>query len=497
MTFMRQSRADQLVQAAALELATGQVALAVGLLDEALCLEPHHLMGLTKQAEAALFLKENDRALALADQALSVEPNFAPAWYERAAALWIAGRQPEAVTAARRAVEIQPPNPTFRLRFAQFAAWTGDGAATHDVLRPLLDPNHPDPGHQAAATSMLGELAVTEGRFEEAMALLDRALALRPGLDATRMLRGMNLLRLGHLREGWIDYAAREVIPALYPNKPTRQADLLWHGQDLTGKTILVTDDQGHGDAIQFFRYLPMLRDRGAAHVTWRTFPPLLRLFAASAPDTAVLDSVPSDARFDFECTSTSLPRGFGTELHSIPARIPYVRPSQPKASRRSTRRRLKVGLAWSGDTRLTRDHLRSIPAARFLALADAPGISFHSLQRDVRPSDLPALQARPAIGREVEQATDFADTAALIARLDLVIAVDTGVAHLAGALGKPVWLIVHVAADWRWLTERVDSPWYPSLRLFRVAPEEARADAAWCPVLDRVAAELRAFAAG
>jgi Glycosyltransferase family 9 (heptosyltransferase) len=156
---------------------------------------------------------------------------------------------------------------------------------------------------------------------------------------------------------------------------------------------------------------------------------------------------------------------------------------------------------------------LRSVPAELFLRLADAPGISFHSLQHEVRAADLPALAARPAIARGVEKAVDFAETAALIAPLDLVITVDTAIAHLAGAMGKPVWILLHVAADWRWLTVRADSPWYPTARLFRVAPAEwlgpnglapegsgpARAAerADWKPTLARVSAALRAFAAG
>jgi hypothetical protein len=166
----------------------------------------------------------------------------------------------------------------------------------------------------------------------------------------------------------------------------------------------------------------------------------------------------------------------------------------------RSARGRPNVGLVWSGDARHTRDHLRSIPAEAFLGLAGTPGIKFHSLQHVVRPADLPALTTRPAISRDVEKAADLADTAALIARLDLVITVDTAIAHLAGAMGKPVWIILHVAPDWRWMADRADSLWYPAARLFRVAPPEwlgQPTGADWVPVLDRVAAALRDFAAG
>lgn len=495
---MRQSEADRLVQAASAALSNGDMAQAANVLDEAIQADPQHTLALTKQAEMALYRKDPARALALTGAVLAIEPNFAPAWHQQAWAFWLSGRSVEAVQAARRAVHIQPPNPEFRLRLAQFAAWTGCGAEARKTLAPLLDSERHDPANYAAAISMLGEVAIAEGRFEEALPYLDQALRLRPGLLVTRMLRGVNLLRLGRLRDGWTDYATRDRLRVLYPDDPPALADQVWQGHALSGKTLVVTDDQGHGDAIQFFRYLPLLRDRGAAHITWRTFPPLVRLLGDAAPYATVVDALPQDAHFDFQGTSTSLPRWFETELDSIPFPDPYLfRPSRPK---RTKQRGLKVGLVWSGDTRHARDHLRSIPAGLFLLVADVPGIGFQSLQHVVRAADLPALRARPAIGRAVEKAKDFAGTAALIEPLDLVITVDTGVAHLAGAMGKPVWIVLHVAPDWRWLTERTDSPWYPTVRLFRVTPAEWLAgdgSAGWGPVLDRITTALRALAAG
>jgi Flp pilus assembly protein TadD len=495
--FLQQPEADLLVQAATAAIVGGDVAEAASLLDRALIADPGHPMALTKQAELAMLRKDHVRALRLIEAALAAEANFAPAWNQRASALWAAGCHDEAIAAARRAVNIQPPNPEFRLRLAQFAAWTGRGAETRDVLRPMLESGADGSVQDATAVAMLGELAIAEGRFADAMPYLDQALAMRPDLVVTRMLRGMNLLRLGRFREGWADYAAREAILGLYPDPPDRLADRVWQGEDLTGKTLLVTDDQGHGDAIQFFRYLPLLRDRGAAPVTWRTFPPLVRLLADSAPYATVVNALPAGAWFDFQCNSTSLPRIFGTELGSIPVAVPYLRaPSHLKsAMKRPAGRRPKVGLVWSGDARHSRDHLRSIPASLFLRLAELPGIGFHSLQHEIRAADQAAVAAGPTIAREVGKAADFADTAALIDRLDLVIAVDTGIAHLAGALGKPVWLILHVAPDWRWLADRSDTPWYPAMRLFRVTPAENRDGAGWGPVIDRVQTALSGFA--
>ena len=492
--FMPQPEADRLVQAAAAALTIGQPGQAARLLDQALAADPRHPMALTKQAELAIVRRDPSVALASTDTALAIEPHFAPAWFMRSAALWNLGRQQEAMDAARRAVDIQPPNPQFRLRLAQFAAWTGNGTEARAVLCPILEPGQQAPEHYAAAVAMLGELAIAEGHFEAALPQLNRALDIEPGLQSTRMLRGMTLLRLGRFREGWIDYAAREDIRQLYPEAAMVMARAVWQGENLTDKHVLVTDDQGHGDAIQFFRYVSMLRDLGAASITWRTFPPLVRLLAGSAPDVKVIATVPPDALFDYETNSTRLPGTLGTILDTIPAPRRYLRP--PRRSIGALKRRMKrarVGLAWSGDPKHTRDHLRSIPAALFLSLAKLPGLSFHSLQHQVRDADHSAVAACHTIGREIETAVDFADTAALIDQLDLVITVDTAVAHLAGALGKPVWLILHAVPDWRWLVDRSDSPWYPATRLFRVTPDES--PIGWGPVIDRVALALRGFA--
>lgn len=494
MTFMQQSEADQLVLAATQDIAAAQFDDARRRLNEALRLEPGHFLGLIRLAELASYRKDYARTSALTDAVLASEPNFAPAWHERSVALWGTGQVHQALAAAARAHDIQPPNPVFRLRLAQFAAWTGNGKTTLKAIEPLLEGEAHDPDNYAAAISMMGELAIAEGRFEDATPFLNHALSLRPNANVTRMLRGMNLLRLGHFQQGWDDYAAREVIPALYPDNPRKLATAVWRGEDLAGKTLIVTDDQGHGDAIQFFRYASMLRDRGAASIVWRTFESLVRLFAEAAPYATVLNGVSDEAFFDFECNSTALPRCFGTEPATIPATVPYlVLPSRPTTpTLRLVSRRLKVGLVWSGDPRHMRDHLRSIPADQFLTLTSVAGIDFHSLQHQVRPADLAALQVHPAIRRDIEKATDFADTAILINELDLVIAVDTGTAHLAAAMGKPVWLIVDVAPDWRWMAGRSDSPWYPTLRLFRVSASEARAGKGWQPALKRVATALR-----
>jgi Flp pilus assembly protein TadD len=435
--FMPPSEAQRLTEHGVSALASGQIDAARTDFTAVLRLNPTDPMALTKLAEIDLLHKHHVPARQHLETALATEPNFAPAWGEMAMVLWLEGQRQDAVQAAQKAVDIQPHNPRLRLRLAQFAAWTGHGQQARDALAPLLNPDSTDPITHATALGMAGEIHVAEGRFQEANPYLLEALAKLPTLPTARVVLGMNQLRLGNFAEGWPNAAVRDLAGQLYPDGPPARLGARWTGQDLTGKTLLVEDDQGHGDAIQFFRYLPTLRDRRPAHMTLRTFPPLVRLFSQAAPYATVLAGLPEDANFDFRTTSTDLPRWFATTAETIPAPIPYLRPPSParKARQRTT---LDIGLVWSGDARHMRDHLRSIPAASFLTLADLPGFRFHSLQHEVRPADLPDLEARPSIDRTVEKATDLADTAALIAGLDLVIAVDTGIAHLAGAMTAP-----------------------------------------------------------
>ncbi len=488
------------------------------LLNQALALDPGHPMALTLLGELALGQRDYAAAVRWFDRALACEPHFAPAWFHRARALWFSGRQTDSLASARKAQAIQPSNLEYRIQRAQLVAWLGFGREAREMLLPLQDDTGLDSDQRALVASAEGEVAIAEGRTEDANRHLKRALDLNPDMTVPRMMLGMNQLRRGEFAEGWVNYGSREAIRHYYPDGPPRLPGQVWTGQSLAGRSIIVIDDQGHGDSIQFFRFLPRLLALGARHVTLLTFPGLDRLFrqAAShlavsrlaAPQLTVLTNLPFATQADYHCNSTVLLRWLGVSLDTIadpspPGWSPYLFAPASAGIRLPARRRsgrmppmglAQVGLAWSGDPTHTRDHLRSIPAELFLGLADLPGIGFHSLQRAVRPADRPALLQRRRIGRAVEDAADFADTAALIDRLDLIVTVDTGVAHLAAAMGKPVWLVLHHIADWRWLTDRDDSPWYPTIRLFRGrAAEWGDGDLGWRPLLDRVAAALRA----
>jgi hypothetical protein len=251
---------------------------------------------------------------------------------------------------------------------------------------------------------------------------------------------------------------------------------------------MLVYAEQGVGDTIQFARYLPLLRSRGA-RVVLQAQTPLLTLLRPLADSVIGRDEALPE--FDFHCPLMSLPLGFGTELASIPADIPYVR-ADPALVARWRRRlgargRRRVGIAFSGNPDHMMDALRSIPASDFSPVLRCEGVDFHVLQTEIRDADAAVLPRYPHVHIHAEALRDFADTAALISLMDLVISVDTSVAHLAGAIGRPLWILLQYSADFRWMQQRNDTPWYPTARLFRQPAMRQ-----WHQVIDAVAAALQ-----
>ncbi|HZR62196.1 MAG TPA: tetratricopeptide repeat protein [Xanthobacteraceae bacterium] len=307
-------------------------------------------------------------------------------------------------------------------------------------------------------------------RPQEALMSAARALAEKPDFAQARFVAGVARLTLGDFAAGWRGYEARWSVGTLALQRRDFAAPQ-WRGTEpFAGKTILLHAEQGFGDAIQFMRYAPLVAARGA-HVVLEVRRELMRL-AASLLGVATMvahgDALPP---FDYHCPLFSLPLAFATHEATIPAGIPYLRPVEDDVAAWRARlplRRPLVGLCWSGERTYDNDINRSLTLATLAPLIDVPGAQFVSLQRDVRDADTALLARRTDIVGIGQQFTDFADTAAAIAALDLVISVDTAVAHLAGAIGKPLFLLLPFAADFRWLRERCDSPWYPSARLFR-----------------------------
>ena len=422
--------------------------------DRAIALRGDLALAHANRAKVLNDLKRSDEALASADRAIAAQPSFAVAHNDRALALYDLRRLDEALAACERAI--------------------------------ALDPDYPEAHNSRAIT--LFDLR----RLDEAIASCDRALALRPDFPAAHLNRATSLLSLGELKPGFEEYRWRWRVNGFQPTVATLWA--AWEGEPLAGKSVLIYGEQGFGDHLQFSRYVPQVSAL-AERVVFVTEPALASLFARSYPGVDIVTAAPDEA-FDYQAALMDLPRGFGTSLETVPAQIPYLVADAAAvtvwAERLHDFAGLKVGLVWAGDTHRGRpagaavDRRRSLRLDQFAPLAAVGGVTFVSLQKGE-----PAAQAStPPPGLRLIDLTadlgDFSDTAALIETLDLVIACDTAVAHLAGALAKPVWILSRYEGDWRWLDRRQDSPWYPTARLFH-----QRTSGDWDEVVARVAAEL------
>jgi hypothetical protein len=324
-------------------------------------------------------------------------------------------------------------------------------------------------------------------RVAEAVAAYDAVLARDPAHPEAHYNRGLARLAAGDLADGFRDYEWRA--------KKSEDNDVRvfpqprWTGAEpIEGKTILLHAEQGFGDAIQFVRYAPLVAAKGATVIV--EAPRSLRdLMSGVDGVTRVVHRGDELPPFDWHCPLLSLPCAFGTALKSVPANVPYLHPLADRLEK--WRARLpsggfRVGIAWSGNPTHSNDHNRSIALERIAALTDGLDVRFVGIQRDLRDDDFLVLQRRPDLVSLGPALEDFSDTAAAIALLDLVISVDTSVVHLAGALGKPVWIMLPYNGDWRWMLEGETSPWYPTARLFR-QPEPGD----WDSVLARVREEL------
>jgi tetratricopeptide (TPR) repeat protein len=347
----------------------------------------------------------------------------------------------------------------------------------------------------AAAWSQLGVLFACVQREEEAEACYRHALALDPGFARASFNLAYVLLRQGRFEEGWPLLAARwqfEPLAQAFDCAP-------WNGEPLAGKSIVIAMEAGQGDMIHFCRYAALLKERGASRVAVACHPALRRLFATLPGVDEVYASPAPMAGWDYWTHPMRLPALFGTTLATIPAAIPYLR-AEPALAQRWRERlaaaapagsTLRVGLVWHGNPDYENDADRSLPSLHTLApLASVEGITFVSLQKGAAEGEAAHPPANLHLMDIANELHDFADTAAVIANLDLVISVDTAVAHLAGAMGRPCWLLLpDYRCDWRWLTARDDTPWYPSMRLFR---QSSAGD--WEAVMTRVASAILKF---
>ncbi len=307
-------------------------------------------------------------------------------------------------------------------------------------------------------------------RMEEAIRGYDRALELKPDLAEAKMERSHCRLAMGDFERGFAEYESRWEITRLKYAKSSLPRPLWLGKENLEGKTIVLWAEQGYGDTIQFLRYVPLVA-RIAGKTVLRVAPCLQTLAKSLDCRVSVISSVDALPAHDFNCPLMSLPLAFATRLESIPADIPYLSAERAQVEKWKGRlgvaTRPRIGLVWAGNRREPVNHTRDMRLEMFAPLMNLDA-DIISLQKEVGDEDRPALASMARIAPLGEELSDFADTAALIENLDLVISVDTALAHLAGALGKPVWILLRYSGEWRWLLGRQDSPWYPTARIFR-----------------------------
>jgi tetratricopeptide (TPR) repeat protein len=463
---------------------------------EALRHAPGHFGATLHQANILHATRHYAEACTAFDAALRFAPNDPGVLSNRSAALMETGRLEEALASCEAALALKPDFAEAwcnRSNILQKLQRFEDALASYEEALRLA----PD---DADALSGRAVVLKNLGRFDEALAAFDRALALDPGHPHALNNRGALLLLLGDFARGWEGYESRWLKENLPANALPRRWPQ-WTGTPLAGKRILVLDEQGLGDVIQFSRYLPLLAQRGG-DVTFLCRGSLLRLLRTSLP--AGVRLVGTDAglaegeTFDFEIPLASLPKAFGTDLASIPAAVSYLVPEPDLAAKWAERvggQGLRVGICWQGNPNPRADGARAVPLSFFAPLAEIEGVRLISLQKHAGAEQLAASGSSlkiESLGDEFDSGPDaFIDTAAVLSSLDLVVTCDTSVAHLAGALGRPVWVALKRIPDWRWLLECDDTPWYPTMRLFR---QTVRGE--WGDVFDRIAADLAAFAA-
>jgi Flp pilus assembly protein TadD len=419
-------------------------------------------------------------AEAMYRRALAVDPNNPSALHLLGVVLHQNGRSAEGVLFIQRAISLAPHVPAFHNNLGEALRELDrceDAIASYQRALKLK------PAYPEALNNMGGEYGRL-ARMTEAIACLRQCIMLTPNDPDAHWNLAVALLLTGEWNEGWNEFEWR----LRRPESPGRSyPQPLWAGQPLAGKTLLLSWEQGFGDMVQFFRYVAVAKQFGG-RVIVDVQPPLVNLLRAQRVADEVYATGDPLPAFDYHAALMSVPRIVKTTLQTVPCDAPYLRADAARSrfwadrlQRDSTK---KIGIAWAGRPEHRNDRRRSIPPDLLKPLSAAANATFITVQP--RPAHVPPPSGLPVWDLGIELG-DFADTAALISQLDLIISVDTSVAHIAGALGKPTWLLLPFSPDWRWLMRREDTPWYPTMRLFR-----QRKLGDWVEAVGRVLNELR-----
>ena len=459
-----QKNASALIGRGATLVALHHYGEALAPLERAIRLLPENVDAHVQHGVALLNLQREAEALESFDRALALQPKMSEVWNNRGIALTVTGRLSEALES-----------------FVRSAVVSGTTAEKHINIGIVLK---------------------SLGRYREAAASFRRALAHKPDDPSAKFALAFLYLALGEFDLGWPLYESRFDVSAL-GNPARRFSAARWDGvQPLAGKTLLIHAEQGLGDVIQFCRYLPLLSAQGAS-VVFEVMPSLKALLRTLPAAIGLVGRGAPLPPIDYYCPLLSLPLAFNTRVDTIPAQVPYLTAEPPRVASWRQRLRslsgLRVGLAWQGNLTVEKQvwaRGRSIPLAALEPLTQLPGICLIALQKGPGLEQLhnvPFAERIIDLSADLDRGSDaFLDTAAVMAGLDLVISSDTSIAHLAGALGRPVWTVLAASAEWRWGLERSDCPWYPTMRLFRQTT-----DGDWDAVVAAIAAALQELTAG
>jgi tetratricopeptide (TPR) repeat protein len=458
---------------------SGDLKHAVELFAQVTVHDPNHVAATYNMATAFYNMGRFNAALAVYNRAIEIKPDFAQAYFSRGNVLRDLRQLSNARDSFERAIALDGDNEEFYVNFGNVLRDLGewDAALLHYARAIELKEDCAE-AHQCRGVALM-ELQ----QLPAALNSFERAISWRPDDAAAHCCKAYALLSAGDFERGWAEYEWRrkdENGPVCKDQRHFSQP--LWLGeQSISGRTILLHGEQGLGDTLQFCRYVTLVADLGA-RVILEVPEPLSSLLACLEGPSQIVARGSELPEFEYQCSLLSLPLALRTTLATIPARVPYLRAGADRLDYWQRilggRSKPRVGLVWSGGFRPHQPELwgvnsrRNIPLAKFAHLKNA-GIEFYSLQKgQLAEAELAELVAKHWDGPEIRDHTselhNFADTAALIELLDLVISVDTSTAHLAAALGKPVWLLNRFDTCWRWMTHRTDSPWYPTLKLYR-----------------------------
>ena len=462
---------------------------AIDLIREAIKNNPfmpqcHNTLGAALRATGEL-----EEAITAYEQAISLDPQYCSAHLNMGNIFMSQGQFRAAITKYRHAISLDPVCIEAYNNMAIALQYQGEFEAAMEKCKQalLLKPDN------AEVYNTIASVFMKKGRCTEAIDNYQRALKVKPDNAEAHCNLGMTFLLIGRFEEGWSEYQWR--LNTAKASGSHRYPVPCWDGSPFEGKRLVVHFEQGFGDNIQFIRYLPMVKRRGGTVICemLRPLTGLLRGFPGiDELINAPLGNRPS-IRSDLHVPLLELPRIFGTTLHTIPGDVPYLHADAIKSKywrQRLAGMDLKVGIVWAGEPAHNEDKNRSCHLRHFLRLSKIPGVQLIGLQKGAAAGQVKDLAGMISITNLEGELNDFTDTAAVIDNLDMVISVDTAVLHLAGAMGKPAWAMLSAAPDWRWMLDRQDSPWYPTIKLFR-----QRRYGNWDGVCERIAKKLERLA--